>query len=114
VVVWDRHSEKIIQTRTLPFQTPLHTLGRKAQLYLNADGTRIALALTEQYESPDGRSKQRHELLIWDLTGNARPLSLPESGPVAGVAFHPDGERLAVAFTQGSVQIWRPWPKVKK
>jgi RNA polymerase sigma-70 factor (ECF subfamily) len=114
LVLWSLSCKQVLTSRRNPTKTSLHVIAGAGQLYFNTNGKRIAVALTEHYEQPDGRVKQRHQLLVWDLTRRTKPLSLPGKGPVVGVAFHPDGERVAVAFTLGSVQIQRPWPKVKK
>ncbi len=82
-------------------------------LDFNSSGTRLASAggilqpaRTESViKSPPGEFK------IWDtVTGEELLAISPERGPVYGVAFSPDGSRLATAGGDGSVNIWNGTP----
>src|SRR5262249_46320770 len=47
---------------------------------------------------------------FWDLAGGERTGTLPtqEKDLLRGLAFSPDGQRLAVATRRGTVQMWPP------
>jgi WD40 repeat protein len=95
--VWDAATGKLL--RTLQQRMPI------SQAVFSPDGKRLA---TASYE--DG-------VRVWDLEGRGEPLTIrptmeapkgqpPAPAQVWGVAFSPDGDRLAGASIAGAVFVW--------
>ena len=46
---------------------------------------------------------------LWSLeAGEAERIFDPGAGPLRRVAFHPDGERIAIGCADGSIRVWNP------
>jgi serine/threonine protein kinase/WD40 repeat protein/tetratricopeptide (TPR) repeat protein len=61
--------------------------------------------------SPGGRwlatSSPTHAVIVYDLRDDRPVLTLPaESGEIWSLAWHPDGTRLAVGVSDGSLAVW--------
>jgi WD40 repeat protein/class 3 adenylate cyclase len=89
VSIWDTAGGKevlILDGHTAPV----------VQLAFHPQGTQLA-SVSENGE--DG-------VIIWDSTTGKELLVLKESGPVYGLAFSPDGKRLATGGPEGIAAIW--------
>lgn len=90
VVVWDLGSHQIVRTVTVPGGTPA------APSYL-PDSSTLAVA------GADGAIR------VWDPDHQSWPTTLRRAGDAAvtAMAASADGRRLAAAFTDRTVQVWR-------
>jgi WD40 repeat protein len=68
-------------------------------------------AFTNLAFSPDGRTLAAvceapdSAVRLWEVETNAERVLTGHTGPISGVAFHPAGRLLAVAFSDGTVQL---------
>jgi WD40 repeat protein len=107
LTVWNFRTGAKILTRQEPIHLGFGLRGLESQLIYSADGKRLALARRWHYEGPEARVLQLHDLLVWDLAAQTKALSLPVTDTVTALAFHPDGQRLAVGQIYGPLRIWR-------
>jgi hypothetical protein len=61
--------------------------------------------------SPDGKwlasASNDQTVILWDLTGTGKQLTLPHRDCVLAVAFAPNGTRLATGTADGEVTLWQ-------
>jgi WD40 repeat protein len=98
------HSVKIWEAET---GKPIRTLNHNSRVFsvaFSPDGTRLATAV----EAVDAKTGQlgNSQIQVWDLRTGQPTLSLPpQPGAASGVAFSPDGRRLAGAAGP-TAQVW--------
>jgi WD40 repeat protein len=80
--VWNAADAKEVKTLANPE-------GAITQLGLTADGSRLASAGTDK------------SIKVWNLAEGKPAVTLPISGPALGLALAPNGQRVAVAVTEG-------------
>ncbi|MHC4403511.1 MAG: hypothetical protein ACYTG0_27960 [Planctomycetota bacterium] len=66
----------------------------------NAAGTRLAIS-----------EAQSSDLAIVDVRTGRELIHLPHESPLAGVGFHPDGNRLYTATRDGTITMWDGTPE---
>jgi WD40 repeat protein len=99
VKLWDMQTGKLLQTFT-GHKKPIHVLA------YSTDGT--LLAGGDGISGPQLPGKEPGELKVWNTSTGREVFSLAvPTGPVAGVAFSPDGTLLAGASEQ-EVIVWDP------
>jgi WD40 repeat protein len=99
VNLWDVQTGKLLQTFT-GHRKPIRTLA------YSPDGT--LLAGGDGYPGVPQGTKEQGELKVWNTSTGREVFSLAgHTGPVAGVAFSPDGTLLASASEQ-EVIVWDP------
>jgi ferric-dicitrate binding protein FerR (iron transport regulator) len=76
--------------------------GRVEALAFSRDSRRLAAGLSWTRKNPLGR------VLVWDLTTETPPLTLPVSSltEIKGVAWAPDGRQLAAVTQYGAAYLW--------
>jgi WD40 repeat protein len=97
ISVWDADTGKELLALKLPEGGGS---GRISGVTLSPDGKHLAASVSTFYGEPG-------EVLLWDAASGQELGALRGvSDYVGGVAFSPDGRRLALACEDGSVKIW--------
>jgi WD40 repeat protein/tRNA A-37 threonylcarbamoyl transferase component Bud32 len=91
LVIWDTATRKVVRTHPCA--------GHVVRLAISRDGARLAALLA-------AANNIVHSLSIWDVVAGKEVLvvSVP-GGPPVGLAFNPDGSRLALGTASGGAQL---------
>jgi WD40 repeat protein len=74
------------------------------QLAFSPDGRRLATAHTNALKTPENSASH---VRVWDIASRKEVLSLTgHTEMVSGLAFSPDGERLATASMDRTIKVW--------
>jgi WD40 repeat protein len=78
-------------------------------LCIRPDGKRLAAVTGNAVMDESDKDRCRGEITVWDLVGGRQVKRIPASvRSLFGVAYHPDGRRLAAGGRAGVLKLWDP------